>query len=217
MSKATPRKKYEQLILKGIGNADKHWRKWTQGDWLDTAPEYLLSVEIAQSIGATEPVWLEVSAGGVMVESAAKQAGKHHAILDGLKRFDVVIYERSKPLPRAVVEVKHRVYGRLGNLQKDMKRICVALLKAKRQRLKYRAQEEAARSSLMYGFLAYYTSTSVPKNTDPSALARIDRWIDAETMHIQKAYPAVKTSSSRKVLRSVNGECAAAIVISIMA
>lgn len=97
-------------------------------------------------------------------------------MLDGLKRFDIVCFERSgEQLPRAIVEIKHPYHGVIGNLEKDISRIAIALKTA----AKSRQNPNTGRASIRHGFLAFDTWFRSPKRKDSDGDEKIRRWMNA--------------------------------------
>lgn len=205
-------------IMKGIANASKLYEKLTNGEWLDYAPEYFVTVEIARILGeGNTPISLEVSTRQTIRDGAAKGKGKYHKVLDGLKRFDIVCYEKTgEQLPQAIVEVKHPFYGVLGQLDKDIKRISTALTNAAKKRAAAKKTEASSkRASLRHGFLAFYAYTETPKRKDESADIRVSRWIKAIEKRIGKH--GVVAKGHKKRIRNESDGHAYAVVITITA
>ena len=214
MARGTSSRSYAKAIMDGISSASKLFDKWTGGDWLDYAPEYLVTVEVARKLGALGPVLLEVSTRQTIVDGAAKGRGRHHKALDGLKRFDIVCYEKSgEQLPRAIVEVKNPYYGRSGVLEKDIDRVAKSLKRATANRM----GNAEKRASLRHGFLAFYayTRTPKPKGIDADADARVDRWISEIQTKVAKH--GVRAVGMKRGIRTLDDFHAYAVVIAMTA
>lgn len=207
-------------IMQGISNANRLYEKLTNGDWLDYAPEYFVTVEIARVLGGgSTPISLEVSTRQTIRDGTAKGRGKHFKVLDGLKRFDIVCYEKTgEQLPRAIVEVKHPFYGVLGQLDKDIARIAMALTNAAKNRaLAKETEASRKRASLRHGFLAFYAYTATPQKKDDSADVRLDRWIKAIEKKVVNSNPGVVARGHKKRIRNEGDDHAYAVVIAITA
>lgn len=221
MTRATNHVVSATKIMKGISNANRSYEKLTNGDWLDYAPEYFVTVEIARVLGAdSTPISLEVSTRQTIRDGTGKGRGKHFKVLDGLKRFDIVCYEKSgEQLPRAIVEVKHPYYGDLGMLEKDIARVATALTKAASNRARAKKTEAGRkRASLRHGFLAFYAYTATPERRDDgSADARLKRWIGEIEKRIVRSYPGVRAKGYKKPIRKEGNDHAYAVVIAMTA
>lgn len=218
MPKGSSPYKTANAILGAIAGASRTYEKLTNGDWLDWAPEYFVTVEIARKLGKEVPVSLEVSTVQTMQSGAAKGKGKHHKVLDGLKRFDIVCYEKTgDQLPRAIVEVKHPYYGVIGRLENDIKRIAVAVANAAKKRVQAKNDATKRRASLRHGFLAFYALTKTPKKMDGSADERLDRWIKAIEKKAVIGNPGVVARGHKKLIRNEDNAHAYAVVITLTA
>lgn len=109
---------------KGTRRAHALYMDWTGGEWLNTAPEYLLTTYVAESIGKLDGshyVSLEYSASSTIAEAGARGRGKLPRKMRPNGRVDVLIWN-GRPAPRGVIEIKNRNFG-FGYLKKDVKRI----------------------------------------------------------------------------------------------
>ncbi len=135
-------------ILQGIIQAQKDYSEWTDGDWLWTAPEYLLTTCIAQKImklDGSKYLTLENNAKSAIEEAGAKGKGKLNARIRSNGRFDILLWWGSYN-PRAVIEVKNQITSSIA-LKNDLLRIREVL----------RRKQNV--STFQFGAMAYYTST----------------------------------------------------------
>jgi hypothetical protein len=134
--------------LEGIAQAQKDYAKWTDGDWLWNAPEYLLSTFIAHNISkikGAKYLTLENSAKSAIEDAGARGKGRLHSKMRANGRFDILLWWGSYD-PRAVIEVKNQI-NNADAIRNDLLRI-KEVLKRKRND-----------SSFQFGIVAYYTST----------------------------------------------------------
>ncbi len=133
--------------LEGIVQAQSDYAKWTGGDWLWNAPEYMLSTYIAQKISridSTKYLTLENSVKLAIEDAGARGKGKLHLKMRANGRFDVLLWW-SDYGPRAAIEVKNQV-GNIDAIRDDLLRIKEVL------------RRERDNSSFQFGIVAYYTS-----------------------------------------------------------
>ena len=151
--------------LEGIVQAQRDYSKWTDGDWLWNAPEYMLSTYIAQKISEIDGakyLTLENSTKSAIEDAGARGKGKLHSKMRANGRFDVLLWWGSYD-PRAVIEVKNQI-GNVDAIRDDLLRI--------REVLKRKRDD----SSFQFGIVAYYTSTT--DSREFSARERIAKRID---------------------------------------
>lgn len=178
MTRATSVQTYTRAILRGIINANNECKAMTDDESFYRAPEYLLTVLVAKSLSKFGPVELEVRTKKTIAEGAPMGSGRHHKSLSGLKRFDIVCFERSGTQPpRAIVEVKHPYRGSVRSLKKDIDRIEKALSTANRSHM----NPNTGRASIRHGFLAFDAWFCSPKKIDSSADTKVARWIEVIT------------------------------------
>lgn len=141
-----------KAIISSIENAQEDYRSWSGGDWLWTAPEYLLTTYIARSIWSidgSKMVTLEHNTKGVMVDGGAITRGRipKKARPDG--RVDIILW-RANGEPRGVIEVKNQVRA-YSVISDDVERIDKILHK------------NNDISSFQFGCIAFYTSSKTDK------------------------------------------------------
>jgi len=138
-----------ELTLKGISDSMEIYKKWTGGDWLWEAPEYLITVKIAETIGTikflkTGYITLEENVEDSL--NLAKAKGSSSEVSRKKGRYDILLWGKNGR-PRAIIEVKNNVCS-LNKVNKDIQRIIESL---KRKELK---------STIEFGLIAFYTSTN---------------------------------------------------------
>ena len=149
---AAPRPTIDEIVRafhKGTRRAHRLYEDWTGGEWLNTAPEYLLTTYVAESIGKLDGshcVSLEYSASSTISEAGARGRGELPRDMRPDGRVDLLIWN-GRPAPRGVIEIKNQNFG-FGYLKKDVERI-EAMLK-KTSNLNKRT------SSLKFGAIGLY-------------------------------------------------------------
>lgn len=161
-----------KLVLEGISSAFKQWEDMSGGEWLQTAPEYLVTVNVAEvlrkSIPATQrTIWLEHGVANALKQAGGKQPGRKAELLRIDGRIDIVLAHANQK-PRTVIEIKCPIWqpnnaGR-GGTRADLHRICRTLLHGKDQ------------TQLYSGVLGIFTSSAPPlRGSDGTAKARLQR------------------------------------------
>jgi hypothetical protein len=134
-------------ILDGIVSAQKDYAKWSGGEWLWNAPEYMLNIYMAQKISKIDGakyITLENSAKGAMSDAGARGKGRLHSKIRENGRFDALLWWGGDT-PRAVIEIKNQISS-VKAIEDDLHRISHVL------------QRNSADSSFQFGVVAYYTS-----------------------------------------------------------
>lgn len=147
MSNAISIDKIIESTLDGIDESMEVYQKWSGGEWLWNAPEYLITVKIAENIAkinGSKYITLEDNVDYILDISNAKDKGKGQVsdLARGNGRSDIVLWWASG-IPRAIIEVKNAVF-RLDKIAQDIDRIQEVL---KSQQLD---------SSLQFGLIAFY-------------------------------------------------------------
>lgn len=117
--------------LRGIEKSYFEYKSWSDDEWLWHAPEYFLTVNIAKEIwdvNGSKYITLEDNIKDTMHSAEAKINGKLSQYMRSNGRADIVLWWGSKGTPRAIIEVKHRVY-KFANIQEDLDRIIEVLKK----------------------------------------------------------------------------------------
>ncbi len=175
MSAASSQISVRDAILKGIENAYSRYDQLA-GDSLEHAPEYYVTVQIAEALSrGARPcsVTLESNVKRILGEAGAKKPGRYKDVARIRGRFDIVLWYGNTGQPRAVVEVKHPLFVAVeGKINSDVERICWLL-----------ARSKEVGGSLRIGYFAFFSFAKPPKQGDSSARARIKRRLQTITSH----------------------------------
>ncbi|MCX9154615.1 type I restriction enzyme HsdR N-terminal domain-containing protein [Niveibacterium sp. 24ML] len=169
MSKGFSSAQLPALVLGGIESAFDEWLEMS-GEWLQSAPEYLLTVNVAQALKAAIPVaqrtlLMEPHVASTLADAGGIQRGPKAAKLRSGGRYDIVL-GHGNGLPRAVIELKNPLWARGLAARHDLDRICHSLLQGK------------AKTQLYTGLFAFYTSSAPPVTKDTTAKERLERkWV----------------------------------------
>jgi hypothetical protein len=157
-------------VLEGIESAFDEWQEMS-GEWLKTAPEYLLTVKVAQTLKTAIPaeqrtLLMEPHVAQTLADAGGVQRGPNAAKLRSGGRYDIVLGQ-GNGLPRAVIELKNPLWTPMGAAAlNDLHRICRTLLQGK------------SATQLYTGLFAFYTSSAPPVRKDISAATRLERkWL----------------------------------------
>jgi len=145
MSKAISIDKIIQSTLDGIDESMEVYQKWSGGEWLWNAPEYFITVKIAENIAkinGNKYITLEDNVNYILDLSNANNKGQVADTARGNGRSDIVIWWANGK-PRAIIEVKNAVF-RLDKITHDIDRI-EEVLKSKQ-----------FETSLQFGLIAFY-------------------------------------------------------------
>jgi len=151
------------LTLSAIIETHHTYLQWSGNEGLSNAPEYLLTVKIAEKIASIDKpkfVTLEDNVQKTLKLANAKGQGNFSSDIRLNGRFDIVIWW-AKGDPRAVIEVKHRVYT-FADIEDDIKRICETL------------QRKKSTSSIKCGLIAFYMSTNYKDDAKNQLKKQID-------------------------------------------
>lgn len=191
MSAASSQLAVRDAILKGIEKAYGRYDR-IAGDSLEHAPEYFVTVQIAEALSkGAQPcsVTLESNVKRILGEAGAKKAGRHKSVARIRGRFDIVLWYGHTDQPRAIVEVKHPLSVAVeGRINSDVERICWLL-----------AQSREVGGSLRIGYFAFFSFARPPKQGDANASARIKRRLQTITSHCKSI---AKKYGCSAVLRS---------------
>lgn len=135
-------------ILAGIRKAHSDYQKWSDGEWLDCAPEYLMTTYIARSVFALpgpKYLTLESNVGRAMKDAGHTCRGRLPSRLRATGRVDIQLWWGHGSRPRAVIEVKRWV-GSFSGCDDDVSRIARMISK------------KATGSSYQFGVVAFYIS-----------------------------------------------------------
>ncbi|MEA1880285.1 MAG: hypothetical protein U9N11_06555 [Campylobacterota bacterium] len=145
MSKAISIDKIIESTLDGIDESMEIYQKWSGGEWLWNAPEYLITVKIAENIAkinGSKYITLEDNVDYILDVSNAKNKGQVSDLARANGRSDIVLWWAGGT-PRAIIEVKNAVFG-LDKISQDIDRIQEVL------------KSEQLDTSLQFGLIAFY-------------------------------------------------------------
>ena len=130
--------------LDGIDESMNIYQAWSDGEWLLKAPEYFITVKIAENISklyGIKYITLEDNVKSILNLAKAKGTTSNISRKNG--RFDIVVWGKNGR-PRVIIEVKKYVY-RVGKIQEDIERIQEVLKRKK------------SKSTIEFGLIAFYT------------------------------------------------------------
>lgn len=147
MSKQISIEKIITATLSGIKKSQRQYEKWSGGFWLWNAPEYLITVNVANKIseiGGPQFITLENGSKTMIEDAGARGRGRLPNDIREKGKVDILLwYGNDKP--RGIIEIKNFIYD-YRQYEKDIKRI--------KQSLKLNANQ----SSLQFGLLGYCDS-----------------------------------------------------------
>jgi hypothetical protein len=141
-----PISKIHDAIVLGIEKAQQNYIKWSGGDWLSWAPEYIQTCYIAEKLDELEGSKYVTLESGVKYTLSTAGAWKKGRLSNRTRpdgRFDIIVW-RGNEYPRAIIEVKRSVYT-YRKVDSDINRIHDVLKK------------NYSGSSLQFGALAFYS------------------------------------------------------------
>ena len=139
--------------LTAINNCQKTYLNWSYNEWLSFAPEYFLTVKIAEEISKINKnkfITLEDNVENTLDISNAKGRGKISTGTRSNGRYDIVVWWANGH-PRAIIEVKNCVRN-YRKIEEDITRICDSL------------NRKSKDSTLRHGFIAFYIDNTYIKN-----------------------------------------------------
>ncbi len=143
------RNKIIKATLDGIETSVELYQKWSGGEWVCNAPEYLLTVKIAESIaieieniGAKELITLEDNLDYLLGLADAKGKGSISNKVRKNGRCDISVW-REDEKPKALIEVKNSVFS-LRKITSDINRIKEVL------------KRKTSKSTFEFGLIAFY-------------------------------------------------------------
>ncbi|MGD9623986.1 MAG: hypothetical protein AB7U51_04945 [Arcobacter sp.] len=172
-------------IQSGIIDSHETYLKWSYDEWLWNAPEYLMTVKIAQKIDEIDKnkfITLEDNVEKILDIANAKGRGKLPTKIRSNGRFDIVVWWANGH-PRAIIEVKNSVY-KFANIEEDIIRICKTL------------NRKSADSKIQYGFIAFYICNAYKNNAKEKLFNKINKIYEQakklileENLNIEKYIP----------------------------
>ncbi len=160
------RSKVVDECLNGVISAQEQYEEMSGGNWVCWAPEYFLTSCVAQSLSdmkGSKYITIENGAYDALDYAGAVGKGRLHRDIRSSGRFDLLLWW-AKGDPRAVIEVKNRVFNKT-QYEADLKRI-TAVLKRKKQE-----------STMEFGAFAFYSATddSTTQNSKDILIQRIEK------------------------------------------
>ncbi|TKI70282.1 hypothetical protein FCU45_03045 [Sulfurimonas crateris] len=124
MSRAISIETIIESTLDGIDESFEFYQEWSGGEWLWNAPEYFITVKIAENIAkinGAKYITLEDNVKYILdlAQLKGKAQASEKARANG--RSDIVLWYGNEK-PRAIIEVKNAVFG-LNNILEDIERI----------------------------------------------------------------------------------------------
>ncbi|MGL1931716.1 MAG: hypothetical protein OCC45_08135 [Desulfotalea sp.] len=147
MPKQISKTKITAAIIQALDYSQDEYENWTGGDWLWTAPEYLLTTNIAKhlyAIDGAKYITLENNVKCALDDAGACGKGKLKDLLRSNGRCDVLLWWGDGS-PRAIIEVKNQVHC-FSTCKSDIDRIVTALSNKKGDH------------TIQFGVFAFYTS-----------------------------------------------------------
>ncbi len=170
MSKGLRTRDLPRWIRKGIESAFKEWMDMS-GEWLNSAPEYLVTVHIAQQLrkkfdANQRSIFLEPSVSKTLEDAGGIQRGPNAKALRSTGRYDIVVGHKDMR-PRAVIEVKSPLWNPMeSTMKKDLARLCKTLL------------QNRDGTQIHSALMGIYVSSRVPERNDATAKDRLHRkWV----------------------------------------
>ncbi|MGR5240804.1 hypothetical protein ACPV36_07920 [Photobacterium damselae] len=151
-----------ERCVKGVVSAQNQYEAMSGGNWVCWAPEYFITSCLAQSLHQIQGgkyVTIESGAYDALDYAGAIGKGKLHRDIRSNGRFDLLLWW-AKGEPRAVIEVKNKVYTKT-QYEADLRRI-TAVLKRKKQD-----------STMEFGALAFYSATD--DSPERTALEKLEQ------------------------------------------
>lgn len=171
MSRGLSTRDLPKWIKKGIDSAFKEWLDMS-GEWLNTAPEYLVTVHIAQQLKRNvdanqRTIFIEPTVNKTLEKAGGIQPGPNAKKLRSTGRYDLVIGHQDLR-PRAVIEVKSPMWHPLQkSMVKDLNRLCRTLL------------QNQDGTQIKSALMAIYIASRTPKAKDETAKSRLQRkWVE---------------------------------------
>ncbi len=147
MSKQISIDRIIKATLAGIKKSQKQYETWSGGSWLWEAPEYLITINVANKISdlvGSKYITLENNTKSAISDAGSLGKGRLPRDLRERGKVDILLWWGNNK-PRAVIEIKNFIYDK-NQYEKDIKRI--------KELLKRNSSE----SSLQFGLLGFCDS-----------------------------------------------------------
>ena len=170
MSRAVSYPKIYEAVLDGVNNAFKKYHKWSNGQWLNRAPEGFIQTEIANSLSKICPyITLEDTVQDILEDSNAEKRGpKPRGSAAG--RVDIIVWWADLT-PRILIEVKKAWSNNA--LTKDARRLMQllnrggSLQNGKGFIVVYTAAKKRKTIDDNFENMAYYSGTTLKRRIGP--------------------------------------------------
>jgi len=109
---------------RGANSAFKLNSEWSGGEWLNAAPEYLLTTKVCEAIGKLDGshyVSLEYSTEATVDEAGVRGRGPLPWDMRPDGKIDILVWNGT-PKPRGIIEIKSQNFG-FSKLASDVRRI----------------------------------------------------------------------------------------------
>jgi hypothetical protein len=116
--------KIVKATLSGIKKSQIQYEKWSGGFWLWNAPEYLITMNVANKISeiaGPKYITLEYGSKSTIKDAGARGKGRLPKDVREKGRVDILLWWGNDK-PRAVIEIKNYIYD-IKQYDKDIKRI----------------------------------------------------------------------------------------------
>lgn len=143
-----------EATLRAIATAQRDYERWSGGDWLWAAPEYMATTAIARALHRLDQVRYVTMEGNVrqaMENAGGNLVGRPNSRLNLEGWFDVVAWNTRGP--RGLIEAKTTVSG-YSQLAGDVQKLKTALAKAQ---------------DIRWGLVAYFVSLAHGVHKDAKA------------------------------------------------
>ncbi len=192
MSRAISMDSVANACLDGIEYSFEEYKDWSGGWWLWKAPEYLLTVNIAKELWKLEGskyITLEDNIKETLKNANATFKGRPSGFMRQNGRADIVLHWGDNT-PRAIIEVKHRVY-KFGSFDGDIDRIIEMLKKE---------------SNLQFGISAFYIDNNYVGDIESKMNNRIETLYKQANDYIREYAPRLETLLFYRVHPADDGE-----------
>lgn len=133
-------------VLNGITKAQKDYQRWSGGDRLDEAPEYLMTTYIAKELATYKEcsyyITLEYNTKKAIADAGGMKPGRPRKDLRPNGKFDILLWW-GDGTPRTIIEVKKYKNQYKQRMEEDVSRICAVLEQC---------------NTIRHGIMAYYTA-----------------------------------------------------------
>ena len=112
MSKQISIDKIIDATLSGIKKSQKQYEKWSGGLWLWNAPEYLITINVANEISeidGSKYITLENNSTVTIKDAGARGRGRLPKDIREKGKVDILLWW-GNDTPRAVIEIKNYIY-----------------------------------------------------------------------------------------------------------